>query len=118
MPSSRPQPALARQRWTPEEAREVLDALDRSGSTVRAFAAERGIDPQRLYQWRCRLGKAERTTFHEITVRPPVTVAERRMGSEPFEIGLPSGAVLRVPASFDSDALARLLDVLSRARSC
>jgi transposase-like protein len=117
MPSFRAESLVTRRRWTPEEARSVLDAVERSGSTIRAFALAHGLDPQRLYQWRCRLGKAEPTTFREITVRPTTSVAEVR-GSGAFEVALASGAVVRVPESFDGEALARLLDVLSRVRPC
>ena len=47
-------PALVRSpfdrpRWTEEDARVVLAALERSGQPVRAFAEENGLDPQRLY---------------------------------------------------------------------
>ena len=61
---------FARPRWTPEDARRALAALERSGQSVKAFATEHGLDPQRLYQWRRRLGEAERTTFREVIVRP------------------------------------------------
>ena len=109
---------FTRPRWTREDAREVLAALDRSGKPVSAFAAEHGIDPQRLYQWRRRLGGAERTTFHEIVVRPPSRTLESNASHEPFEIALPSGDMVRVPASFEASSLLRLLQVLSRTRSC
>ena len=36
-------------RWTERDAREVLAALDRSGKSVSVFAAEHGLDPQRVY---------------------------------------------------------------------
>ena len=36
----------------------------------------------------------------------------------PFEVVLPSGVVVRVPASFDAAALERLLEVLAQARAC
>ena len=115
---TRPSTPFARPRWTREDAREALSALDRSGKPVSVFAAEHGIDPQRLYQWRRRLGAAERTTFHEIVIRPPPRNAESGASGEPFEIALTGGHVVRVPASFDAAALLRLLDVLAQARSC
>jgi hypothetical protein len=52
------------------EAREVLEALERSGETVAAFAAERGLDPQRIYYWRRRVAGGDPITFHELVVRP------------------------------------------------
>ena len=97
-----------RARWTEQDARAALAALDRSGKSVRRFAAEQGLDPQRLYMWRRRLAGGECTTFQEVIVRSSPAAST-------IEVVLASGVVLRVPSSFDSDALARLLDVLARA---
>ncbi len=117
MPTAHSSP-FNRPRWTEGDAREVIAALDRSGKPVSLFAAEHGLDPQRVYLWRRRLGGAERTTFQEVIVRPPA----RRWGAETqgsaFEIVLVSGDVVRVPPSFDSATLARLLKVLAQARAC
>jgi hypothetical protein len=78
---------------------------------VSVFAAEHGLDAQRVYLWRRRLGaSAESTPFQELLVRPSPRA--------PFEITLGSGTTLRVPSSFDSDALSRLLEVLARAGAC
>jgi transposase-like protein len=106
-----------RPRWTERDAREVIAALDRSGKPVSVFAAEHGMDPQRVYLWRRRLGGAERTTFQELVVRAPAgRFAAAESGT--FEIVLASGDVVRVPPSFDSTALGRLLEVLAQARRC
>jgi hypothetical protein len=107
--------ALARARWTADDARAVLAALDRSGQSVRAFAEEHGIDPQRLYAWRRRVAGGDAITFHEVTVRP-VIATEAPAGV--FEIVLASGVRIRVPSSFDAAALTRLLDVLEPTRAC
>ena len=116
MPPKVPSSPFDRPRWTEQDARHALAALQRSGKPVGVFAAEHGLDPQRLHAWRRRLGKAEPATFQELIVRP-----SRRMSiidtSDPFEVALPSGVVVRVPASFNSAALGRLLEVL-RARAC
>jgi transposase len=118
MPTTRPNSPFARPRWTRSDAREVIAALERSGQTVSVFAAEHGLDPQRVYLWRRRLGEAERTTFQEIVVRPQAAPLDRDAQSASFEIVLPSGAVIRVPTSFEAAALIRLLEVLAQARSC
>jgi|HubBroStandDraft_1064217.scaffolds.fasta_scaffold199685_2 hypothetical protein len=47
-----------RPRWTEREARAALAALERSRKPISVFAAEHGLDPQRLYSWRRRLGGA------------------------------------------------------------
>ena len=113
MPQTSP---FDRLRWTEQDARNALAALDRSGKTVSVFAAEHGLDPQRLYSWRRRLGEAERTTFQELIVRPAARISFTD-GDAPFEVVLPSGVVVRVPASFNSAALERLLEVL-RVGAC
>ncbi|HEX3594863.1 MAG TPA: transposase [Polyangiaceae bacterium] len=115
---TRPQDSpFDRPRWTEQHAREVLDALARSGKSVARFAADLGLDPQRVYAWRRRLGGAEPTRFQELVVRGPAPFS---VGADApaFEIALATGEVVRVPASFDAAALARLLDVLVRARAC
>ena len=119
MPTPRSPSPFNRPRWTAAEAREVLAALERSAQPVSEFAAQHGLDPQRLYVWRRRLrassANAEPTTFQELTV------GGSRLGRvfEPgFEIVLASGTVVRVPASFDAEAFAVLLTVLVRAGAC
>ncbi len=107
-----------RPRWTEQEARAVLAALERSRKPVSVFAAEHGLDPQRLYSWRRRLGGAEPTTFRELIVRPSAGVSLIPKAGSPFEIVLATGVVVRVPASFDASALERLLEVLAQARAC
>jgi hypothetical protein len=117
MPTSRFDSLVSRPRWTREDAREVIAALERSGKSVSIFAADHGLDPQRVYLWRRRLRAVEPTTFQEIVVRP-VPSPHHAPSDPPFEIALTSGDIVRVPPLFDAAALARLLDVLIQARSC
>ena len=106
-----------RPRWTEQDARFVLAALERSGKPLRAFAEEHGLDPQRLYLWRRRVAGGDRTTFRELIVSPSRASACDADGA-PFEVMLASGVVVRVPPSFDATAPARLLEVLTQARAC
>ncbi len=105
-----------RSRWTEQDARRVLDALERSGKSVREFAEAHGLDPQRLWSWRRRVAGGDATTFRELIVRPSAAAPVEE--GAPFEIRLSSGVVIRVPAGFDGDALARLLAVLAQAHPC
>jgi hypothetical protein len=114
MPSSPDRSPFNRPRWTEQDARDVLAALRRSGKPVRVFAAAQGLDPQRVYLWRRRLGGAEPTTFQELIVRPAARRAATEVAGNSFEIVLASGDMVRVPASFDGAALARLLEVLTQ----
>ena len=118
MPSPPDRSPFNRPRWTEQDARGVLAALRRSGKPVKVFAAEHGLDPQRVYLWRRRLGGAELTTFQELMVRPTAERPAANADGSGFEIALASGDVVRVPASFDSAALGRLLEVLAQVRAC
>lgn len=95
-------------RWTPAEAQAVLAALDNSGLSVRTFARREGVDEQRLYFWRRRLGGAERgggaAAFVEVTPAP------RSLGH--VEIVLRSGRVLRAAEAIDGQVLRRIVEAL------
>jgi hypothetical protein len=60
-------------RWTEQDARRVLEELDKSGETVAGFALRRGLVPQRLFWWRKRLERVatceSKPTFIPVTVR-------------------------------------------------
>jgi transposase-like protein len=116
MPTQVSSSSFGRLRWTEQEARTALAALQRSGKTVSVFAAEQGLDPQRLYSWRRRLGKAEPTRFQEVIVRPAARISVTD-GEAPFEVVLASGVIVRVPMSFNAAALERLLEVV-RTGAC
>jgi hypothetical protein len=111
MPKSRSAPYLSRRRWTIDDARAALSALEASGLPVSVFATREGLDPQRLYGWRRRLGAVAPEA-------PPAFVELRAGQGAHVEVVLRSGRVLRVPESFDASALRRLLDVLDPEPSC
>jgi transposase-like protein len=100
---------LSRRRWSSDDAREVLAAQEHSGLSVAAFAAQVGLDPQRLYVWRRRfVAEGGVPTFVELA----------RTAGERMEIVLRSGHVVRVPDSFEPESLRRLLEVLEPSESC
>jgi transposase-like protein len=111
-------------RWTEDDARQALAALDRSGLDLRAFARREGLDAQRLTRWRRRLAAAP-VTFEEVVavvrsapVSPLVDAAAAYVERERFEVVLRSGRVVRVAESFDASALRRLLAVVDEAGPC
>lgn len=61
-------------RWTEQDARRALEAWEKSGETVAAFARRMGVVPQRFFWWRKRLTQATSgkpsVTFVPVTVRP------------------------------------------------
>ncbi len=88
--------------------RALIAAQERSGQSVRAFAAARGFAAGTLYWWRSRLRDRG-----EDLVR--VAVVEREAADDPtsasFELQL-GDIMLRVPAGFDERELRRLLQAL------
>jgi hypothetical protein len=101
--------ALTLSRWTRDDARAVLSAQEASGLCVAAYAAEAGLDPQRLYAWRRKLaGNDGVPTFVELA--PP--------SRERMEIVLRDGRVVRIPDAFNAEALRHLLEVLEPTASC
>ncbi|MDX2090323.1 MAG: hypothetical protein SFX73_20855, partial [Kofleriaceae bacterium] len=51
--------------WTEDEGRAALEAWRASGESLAAFARREGVDVQRLYWWKRRLGWRTRTTERE-----------------------------------------------------
>jgi hypothetical protein len=109
-----------RRRWKPSDASEVLAALERSGLSVGRFAAQHGLDPNRVHKWRRRLGVkasgAERPLrFREVALSRRDALGHDRLDG--FEVVLPSGHVVRVGRSFDAKALRSLLRLVSELGS-
>jgi transposase-like protein len=99
-------------RWTAEQARAVLDEVDRRGMSVNQFAAEKGLVVERLYRWRRLLGRrkgpaAPVARFAEVLVRP-----DARAGV--IEIELPGGVGVRVAGESRVDDA---VGVLTRLRA-
>ena len=111
-----------------------------SGLTAKEFAAEVGINASTLTYWKWRLGKEERegqgaksnrrpkhrsrkTASVDATrgleaarSAPPLVEVQLAAPAEvPFEVELPDGRRVRVPVTFEEDALRRLLAVLQEA---
>jgi len=88
-------------RWNEQLARDVLDRWSSSGLSGTAVANELGIDAQRLYWWRARLGcdlandphgPVSPTQFAQVVVREDA----RRASPEPLTIELPDGIRVHV----------------------
>jgi len=90
--------------------REAVGAWKKSGQSVRAFCAERGLREPSFYAWR-------RTLREREPGRRPVLVPLRVVGEAILEVVLPTGLVVRVPVSADAVATAKLVAALGSA-SC
>lgn len=103
-----------------DEVASLLEALEASGSSIAAFARERGLAPWKLYEARRAAAGAEprprrRRRRGGPDFVPIQVVAEPAARSAPLELVLGSGHRLLIPARFDEAALRRVLGVL---RSC
>jgi hypothetical protein len=102
-----------------------VERLERSGLSIRTFAAREGLKPGSLSFWKWKLaqeGRNERTgatpvaplQFVELTTREAPKPAPTCAG---FEVVLSSGRMVRVAGGFDAAELARLVGVLEETRS-
>ena len=113
-------------RWTAPTAEAMLAAAERSGLTLCGFARRQGVDARRLYWWRRRLRDAvaaPELTFEEVPQKVNGTAAGHLARVEApvverFEIVLRGGRVVRVGASFDGEALRRLLAIADEEAPC
>ncbi len=114
--------------------RRLVGEWRESGLTQEAFCRERGVAVASFRWWKWKLGlpgrpAAEGRARRERLERPlpafvPVRIVEpaARPAGAPgrghFELELPGGWVLRVPADFEAESLARLLAVIEEHGSC
>lgn len=107
-------------RWTPAEARGVLEEWKRSGLPLTRFAKQRGYGPQRLQWWK---GKLEARSASSVGLPRFVPVelpamsldaGSTRTGSG-IEIALPGGVRLRASEGVDARWIGRLVVSLREA---
>jgi hypothetical protein len=78
------------------------------------FAREHGLQPERLYRWRRRLGavtdrKAVAPSFSELAIRDGKVI---EIDDARIEIVLRSGLIVRLGRGFDAEALRQVVAVL------
>lgn len=102
-----------------------LDRLERSGLSIRTFAAREGLKPGSLSFWRWKLAQQGRDRragaapvtplrFVELTTREAPKPVPTGAG---FEVVLSSGRMVRVAGGFNGAELARLVGVLEETHS-
>lgn len=94
----------AQLRWSAREARAALAALDASGLSIATFAKREGLVPERLYNWRRKLGESVAPTADFVEVRAKT--------SGRVEVLFPSGVTLRAAETIEPAVLARLVAAL------
>lgn len=82
--------------------RGVISRQKASGQSIAAFCREEEIPPASFFSWRRRLARTAASTpqFVAVPIAPP---------SADFEVRLPGGVSISVPARFDESSLRRLL---------
>lgn len=111
--------ASAAEQWAERVRRQ-----ERSGLSLRKFAAREGLKAGSLSFWKWKLGQERGGGRRKAASISPVRFVELRaepLGppapAQAFEIELRSGRRVRVGVGFDAAELARLVMVLEEARS-
>lgn len=111
MAHGKPRDSRKEQHW-----RRWIDHWQRSGLSVRAFCDCHQLAVPSFYAWRRTLQQRDAAAHAFVPVRVlPDPHAER---SADFELVLPGGRRLRIPAGFDPAALRQVLAVLEEAPPC
>ncbi len=109
--------------------RKMVRQQRRSGMTVRQFCQDHGVSEASFFSWQREIatrdqqaaGTAENgssSSRKKGAAPPPVNAAAfiplRLSGASALELVHPRGHVLRIPAGFDGDCLAKVLQLLDR----
>lgn len=78
--------------WTPDEAREVLEAWRESKLPLATFARKRGLTAERVRWWRQRLGDWEEAAPARTALVPAMITGE--MAAEAAAVTLRAGALV------------------------
>ncbi len=111
--------------WRADEARVVLDAWERSGQSLAAFARTHGIHRARLQRWKQRFEDDERgisrpaaPTFYPVALAAGPARADDGGEGNSWRVELPGGVRVAVPCSGGADLLAETLTVVAEVWPC
>jgi transposase-like protein len=91
--------------------RDLIDRWKASGQAVAAFCAAHRVSQATFYSWRKRLATQTRCQTPPAPAFAPVRVVP----DPTAEVILPNGLIVRVPATTDPTAVARLIAALGGA---
>ena len=103
--------------WREADARVMVEAWRRSGTSLSTFATNYGVHGKRIARWASRLASPRiAVRFHPVRV----VAAEGRVrpGGDAIEVVLTDGRSVRVPPGFAPADLHEVLRVLKEAASC
>jgi len=103
--------------------RQTLEQFHASGLSVAAYCRLQHLPPGSLYAWRRTLADRDRRAAaaelpHFVPVLLPDATATPSATPTGFELLLPEGRVLRIPAAFDAAEQRRLLAALEEGAPC
>jgi len=109
-------------RRSAEAWRRIVAELDRSGATVAAFAAVRGLNANTVAWWRYALrrkdARATQSAPTATAVGPRFVELWARPSSPPLlgtiEVGTPAGLAIRASADVDPESFSRVVAALLR----
>ncbi|MDE4604020.1 IS66-like element accessory protein TnpA [Sinorhizobium meliloti] len=116
-----------RRRWSREEKERLVAATLEPGASVSEIAHSAGIHVSQLFRWRKELCQISTPTVPQLipvevvetlpgpsipTEPPPVSRPRKKASLVMIELG--GGRRLRVGSDIDTEAIARILDVLER----
>ena len=106
-----------RRYFSPDDRRRFVEAWRRSGLSQLEFGKRNGIHGTLLTRWKREFPETAKGPAPALV---PVRLVEGPSRDDPvnaggFDLRLPSGVALAIPAQFDRESLAALLDVLGRA---
>ncbi len=87
----------------------VISRQQKSGQSIAAFCREQKISQPSFFSWRRRLAATATPQFVSVSLAAP---PQSELAPSEFEIRLPDGESIVVPAHFDESSLQRLLDVV------
>lgn len=86
-----------------------ISAQNKSGQTVQEYCEQHNLGVPSFYAWKRKLNKTSQKRARKIA-----TKAQANMKSASIELTLPSGAVLRWPVDAKPEAVAAMVNALSR----
>ncbi len=99
-------------RRSKEEVRRIVNQLEASGQSVREFAKENQLAVSTLDLWRRKEQAAKKGATPQLR---RVAMVGPQQAAEPFEIQIPEGPVLRVPATADLTSAESMVTVFLSA---
>ncbi len=108
-------------RWTPQQAKQVVEEYERSGLTLTQFAKNRDLHPKRIRVWQRRFEQttsAEPPRMVELVPTAPEAVVPPPVRAGSLKLCCPSGYVIELGGVELTVGIRVLLEALPGATTC